>query len=62
MKDSGDNELVRIVATNHDPYGNEYEPNDRYYAQLRALHEEARQCALDVPRKISQIEELLDRE
>lgn len=62
MKDASDNELVRISARNREQYDPEYQPDDRYFARIRTLHEEARQSALDVPKKLTEIEQLLDRD
>jgi hypothetical protein len=61
MKDKQGNSCVEISSRDHDEFNSGYRPDDDYFEHLEKLYELARDIALDVPKKLTDAETLLDR-
>jgi len=61
MKDKEDHNLVEITSRKLNQWEPGYEPTDSYFGQLDELYDLARDVALDISKKLTDAETLLDR-
>ncbi len=61
MKDKDDKNIIEMTCHNRRQYNNDYEADDRFFDKVRQLYEAARIVGLDVDKKLTVAEALLDR-